>query len=153
MDHPLRLKHTHGVVYTLRPDELDILKRRERGYQLQEIRVRPLDSTVTGAEELTSALAFVSSPMNLLRTPVPPTRRYADLIVGGAELRGLPSDYVDWLKAEQRGALDTSVSSSQAPSIPRSYYTTRGSFLGWGMASAWAAVWLGLPLAEKLRDG
>ena len=139
----------HGVVYWLTPDEVEELSRRERGYTLQTIPVRPLDCS--SDEDLHQALAFVSSRWNLLNRPVAPTRRYANLIVDGAELRGLPEEYIRWLRVEQAGSLDTSSSAKGVSSKPdMNYYATRGAFVSWGLAAVFAASWVGVPLAELM---
>ena len=140
----------YGVVYKLRSDELDELKRRERGYHLQTIPVLPLDKATEGAE-LAEALAFISLPNNILSAPVAPTRRYADLVADGAEIRGLPADYVAWLKSEQESALDTGPGADKQ-AVPRRYYATRGAMLSWSFAGAWAAGCLGWPLADAYRS-
>jgi hypothetical protein len=140
----------YGVVYKLRSDELDELKRRERGYDLQTIPVLPLDKATEGAE-LAEALAFISLPNNILSAPVAPTRRYADLVADGAEIRGLPADYVAWLKSEQESALDTGPGADKQ-TVPRRYYATRGAMLSWSFAGAWAAGCLGWPLADAYRS-
>ena len=102
-------------------------------------------------EDLTEALAFVSSQGNILIQPVPPTRRYADLIVGGAELRGLPSDYIDWLRIEQAGSLETRRTATSPACKPDLwYYATRGAFVSWSLAAAASAVWVGAPLVELI---
>jgi cation transport regulator ChaC len=140
----------HGVVYRLTSDEVAQLTKKERGYKLETISVQPLNPEEDG-EDLTEALAFVSSQGNILIQPVPPTRRYADLIVGGAELRGLPSDYIDWLRIEQAGSLETRRTATSPACKPDLwYYATRGAFVSWSLAAAASAVWVGAPLVELI---
>lgn len=131
----------HGVVYRLTTEEVAELSRRERGYTMETIPVLPLDG-----EDITEAVAFISSRWNVLNQAVAPTRRYVDLIVGGAELRGLPEEYIKWLRVEQASALDTSGSGKP----DRRYYATRGAFLSWSLAAVFAAGWVGAPLAELM---
>ena len=85
------------MVYTLRPSEVDEIARREKGYVL-----RPVHLLEDG--EASTAVAFISSPWQLLPAPVAPTRRYAELILDGATHKGLPQPYLDWLRAERDGA-------------------------------------------------
>ena len=140
----------HGVVYRLTSEEVAELSRRERGYTMEMIPVSPLDISSLDEDltDLTEAVAFVSSRWNVLNQPVAPTRRYVDLIVGGAELRGLPEEYIKWLRLEQASSLDTSRSGSGEPD--RRYYATRGAFVSWSLAAVFAAGWVGAPLAELM---
>lgn len=103
----------YGVVYWLTPSEVEDLKRRERGYKLETVRVLPIrdGSSETENVEPIQALSFISSPWHRLERPVAPTRRYAELLFEGATIRGLPSAYLEWLRDE----CDTSSSSRLIP--------------------------------------
>ena len=102
----------HGVAYALRPHEVDELLRREKGYDLRPIRLVALDEQPTAeaasfaAASSTSsgddasderaqgvgcdAVAFISSAWHRLDRPVAPTRRYAELVLRGAQVREQP---------------------------------------------------------------
>ena len=103
----------HGVVYALRQWEVDELIRKEKGYDLKPVRVEPLDES-----EPFEALAFISSPWHKLPAPLPTTRRYAELCLAGAELKGLPEEYLAWLRTERDAATGSSA-------VPNRYYNTR----------------------------
>ena len=92
------------------------------------------------------ALAFISSPWQRLGTPVAPSRRYADLILGGAELRGLPEEYIEWLRRERDSARDGT------EPVPSRYYATRGRAAQVAFATAWACGLIGVPLAQKVSQ-
>lgn len=83
-------EHAHGVLYRLAPEELAALKRWEAlGYRDTEVRVRRADG------EIVAAHAFQA------RWPArerPPSRRYLNLLIAGAEEHGLPADYVAMLR-------------------------------------------------------
>jgi hypothetical protein len=128
----------HGAVYAVSESELGELVRRERGYELQSIPVALLSEDLdgertdfllsladtdgmapaSGTSRYMNALAFVSSPWHRLDSPVAPTRRYAELIVRGAEIRGLPEHYISWLREERDKA-------TSGNNVPARYYYTR----------------------------
>lgn len=108
---------------------------------LLPVRVAPIDPEE--ASEPFEALAFISSPWHRLKAPLPPSRRYAELVLEGAEIRGLPEEYVEWLRRERDS------SRSITSGIPPSYYATRSRAASRAFAGAWAVALIGLPVAQK----
>lgn len=88
----LRWRQPPGVLHTLTAADLERLKQREVGYRLAEVLVETRDG------RRTTAAAFVSSPLLRLYRPVPPLRRYRDLLLEGARQQGLDAEYVAWLE-------------------------------------------------------
>ena len=136
----------HGVVYALTPQELDELKRKERGYDLAPISVRPLEGASNEPSPDFIALTFISSPWQRLSSPVTPTRRYADLVASGAAIRGLPEPYLDWLRdeAEQAPASSTTV--------PAAHYRTRAQAASRLLYASIGAVLVGRPVVSRLWE-
>lgn len=90
----LAWRRPHGVLHTLRsPADLERLRQRETGYRLERLDV------VTYGGTTASAAAFVSSPLLRLRRPVPPRRRYRDLLLKGCAQHSLDPAYTAWLAA------------------------------------------------------
>lgn len=100
-----------GIVVALREFELEEIKRREKGYDLLPIDVVPAQDGVFAGGRA-SVLAFVSSPWHLLGKPVPPRRRYVELMLSGATERGLPDEYRAWLRGELEGAKSSGASAA-----------------------------------------
>jgi hypothetical protein len=69
------------------------------------------------------AKAFVSRPMLQLRTPVPPTERYLELLRAGAGEHGLDPAYVAWL---------ASVPSVDRSGLPPEYFDTKSNVVAHG---------------------
>lgn len=130
----------HGVVYSLRPFELDELRRREKGYTLESITVESLQDG-----EALQVQAFISSEWHCLKRPVAPTRRYADLVLSGAEERGLPPAYIDWLRDELKGA-------RQSQGVPSTYYETKSRRVASVVVAAWAFGLVGWPVTRRVAE-
>ena len=130
----------HGVVYSLRPFELDELRRREKGYTLEVITVESLQDG-----EALQVQAFISSEWHCLKRPVAPTRRYADLVLSGAEERGLPPAYIDWLRDELKGA-------RQSQGVPSTYYETKSRRVASVVVAAWAFGLVGWPVTRRVAE-
>jgi hypothetical protein len=130
----------HGVVYAMRPFEVDELIRREKGYDLKSVRVQP----ILPCGETYEALAFISSPWHALDAPLPTTARYANLILDGAQMRGLPAHWVKWLRSER----DLARSSSNA--LPSRYYATPSRRTAALLAGAASAGLVGVPVGNRL---
>ena len=78
-----------GVVYLCTPDDIGNLRACEKGYYEDKVDVYLDDGT-----EL-KALTYIA---NETHTPGKPKAEYAKLVVGGAESRGLPRDYIGRLR-------------------------------------------------------
>jgi AIG2-like family len=104
------LARPHGVLYGLRPEDMQALQRNETGYDVATISVRQY-----GTSEDVQALCFRSSPLLTLRAPLAPTDRYLNLLKGGARERGLSPDYCALLEA---------VPTLPASGLPAQYFDT-----------------------------
>ena len=130
----------HGCVYALRQFEVDELIRKEKGYTLQAITVQALDDGT-----IFEARAFISSPWHMLDAPVAPTRRYAELVLGGAVERKLPDEYVDWLRAERNSAKASS-------GVPSAYYKTKSRRAAALIAGGLASTLVGFPVTRRVVE-
>jgi hypothetical protein len=138
----------HGALYALTQQQVDVLVKKERGYDLQPIQVETLCPDQSG--ECYDALAFVSSPWYRLDRPVATTRRYADLLVSGAEIRGLPADYVEWLRWERDNAI------ANEDAAPAQYIDTFGRRTSLALSVGAGIGLVGIPVGRRLwqcREG
>ena len=153
----------HGVVFEVSSREVEILQKRERGYNLEPVLVEPIGSgdgddggDPSGRAEDSSfeALAFVSSRWQRLARPVAPRQWYIDLVLSGAEARQLPETYLAWLQAEANDACSDQLTHSEADTFllgsPR--FATRSRTLRVVFASLWVGGFVGLPVAAKLLE-
>ena len=132
-----------GVLYAMRPDEVEDLKRKERGYDLTPVTVERIDDGDDSVPSTIDAVAFISSRWHRLPSPVTPTRRYAELVLTGAELRGLPEGYVQWLRAERDGSRFSS-------NVPASHYDTPSRRTANIFAAALAVTFVGRPVVSRV---
>ena len=138
-----------GVVYELRPDEVEVLKKRERGYELQSVAVHAASSG-----EVLLAFAFISSRWQRLSKPVPPTCRYADLVLSGAELRGLPEAHIAWLQAVRAECV--AAREPLSSTLPARYFNTPSRRLSTLGLAATSVALVGWPVGSRMwqcRDG
>lgn len=126
----------HGVLYSLRPEDLQRLQRWEVGYRRAELAVRTYDGRRHPA-----ATVFQSSPLLRLRAPVPPARRYLALLLAGAREGGLAAEHLAWLEALEGVAVQPSALGAAEYSDTPAESLARGlgaaALLG---ASTWAAL-------------
>ena len=124
----------------MREFEVDELIRREKGYTLETICLETLEGG-TAFE----ARAFISSPWHMLDAPVAPTRRYAELVLSGAVARELPSEYIDWLRAECKTARVSSA-------VPSAYYDTKSRRAAALIAGGLACTLVGFPVTRRVIE-
>jgi len=86
----------HGVVYSITERDMQRLAAVETGYR----RTKGVAVVTYGGQWL-EAEAFVSQPSLTLSTPVPPTKRYLELMREGAREHSLMAEYVSWLGGVQ----------------------------------------------------
>lgn len=88
-------ERAHGVLYCMPLSELAKLKRWEKvGYSDMKLTV------IRGNGQTVEAHAFAP---RMLVPPRPPSRRYLNLLIAGAEEHGLPAAYIAALKATPTG--------------------------------------------------
>lgn len=122
----------HGMLYEVSQRQLDTLCAFETGYTLESVEV-----TAYGAQQQTTATAFVTRPALLLPRAVAPTEKYLNLIVEGAQKGGIEQLYV-----KQMAALDTAPHGG----LPPEYFDTPSG----GLAATAIAVVLCLMTAAVL---
>lgn len=83
----------HGIVWQLALRDFKRLARFETGYSERSLLVR------TYCGKVICAKAFFSKPSLSLRSPVPPPKRYVQLLLQGAAEHSLDDTYRDWLAA------------------------------------------------------
>jgi hypothetical protein len=107
----------HGVLHTLTPADVQRLQGREGGYSLAQLSVE------TYSGRACTAATFLSSPLLLLSSPVPPTSRYRDLLLEGCRQHALDDDYTAWLEglevAPAGGARDACYDACPADSLAK----------------------------------
>ena len=105
----------HGVLHTLTPADVKRLQEREGGYSLAQLPVETYSGWAC------TATTFLSSPLLLLYSPVPPTARYRDLLLEGCRQHGLDAGYTAWLEglevAPAGGARDARYDACPADSL------------------------------------
>lgn len=88
----LTCSKTHGVLYKIGEQDFKKLAGSETGYGTVFLEVELYNSART------IAAAFVSRPALMLSKPLPPTRKYLNLILSGALEHALCPEYVTWLE-------------------------------------------------------
>lgn len=81
----------HGVLHSILPSDMERIEDVETGYRRCEVVVE----TYEGRQ--CCAVCFISDPMQVLFTSVPPTIRYLSLLRDGASYHGLNDRYQSWL--------------------------------------------------------
>lgn len=108
-------RQPHGVLHALVPADLERIAAREVGYRLAPLQVR------TYGGEARRAAAFVSAPLLQLYRPVPPPRRYLDLLLEGGRQHGLEGGYLAWLASLDacEGSLDARYDACPADALAK----------------------------------
>lgn len=129
------ISRPHGMLYLLTQGQLAALAARETGYRVATMPVRPYSGGETVA-----AKVFVSQRMLQLRRPVPPTRRYLDLIIDGTRSCRLSEEYVRQLKA---------VPTAPPGGLPAEYFDTPSSAFAFAAVAAVTILAIGFWVVHR----
>jgi cation transport regulator ChaC len=89
-----------GFVYRVNEDDQEALKKRELGYREDQDLIALLVPDVSEISEADPIPVFTFIGENTCLDACGPSREYLDLVIRGAEERGLPADYIASLATE-----------------------------------------------------
>jgi hypothetical protein len=94
-----------GYVYRVDNEGLECLKGREVGYRIIDVKPLVLDSSI---DRVTPVPAVTFAANSICPENCGPNKAYVELVARGANERGAPSSYLEWI-----GSMDPSDTESQ----------------------------------------
>jgi AIG2-like family len=97
----------HGCLFELADEHADVIRHKEGVatglyHEIEvEVRVGPSDSPTTTLQ-LSTARTFVVADGRAVPSPPPPSQRWLDIVIAGAQQRGLPDLWIAELKRRKR---------------------------------------------------